>query len=158
MENKKLNKRRISRFALVGIFNTAFDFGILNTLVFVFGLPNVGANVISGSVAACVSFFLNQRFVFKADKNKSGRQFIIFIIITAVGLYGLQNLIIYSLTNYLTAPSSWCYELLELIKSGMFSKEFVRLNFAKGVATIASLIWNYVLYGRYVFKQRSESF
>lgn len=143
---------------MVGVFNTVFDFGILNTLVFVFGLPNVGANIISGSIAACVSFFLNQRFVFQADKQKSGRQFILFILITAVGLYCLQNLVIYTLTNYLTAPSSWCFELLELIKSGLFSREFVRLNFAKAIATIASLIWNYILYGRYVFKQGSDTF
>ena len=158
MENKKLNLRRVSRFALVGVFNTAFDFGILNSLVFIFGLPNVGANIISGSIAASVSFFLNQRFVFKADKGKSARQFVIFILITATGLYVLQNIIIYVLTKYITAPASWCFEFIELIKSGLMSEEFVRLNFAKVVATAASLVWNYVMYGRFVFKRRPDTF
>lgn len=158
MENKKLDKRRISRFAVVGIFNTAFDFAILNTLVFAFDLPNVGANVISGSVAVVVSYFLNLRFVFKTGDKKSARQFVLFILITLVGIYGLQNLIIYTLTHYLTAPSTWCFNLLELIKSDLFSKEFVRLNFAKAIATIASLTWNYILYARLVFKRHPDSF
>ena len=79
----------------------------------------------------------------------------IFIAITMLGLYGLQNILIYFLTHGFTAPSDWCFSLLEWLSSGTFSKEFVRLNFAKVIATIASLTWNYILYSRLVFKPNS---
>lgn len=157
MDNKKLKKRRLGRFAMVGIFNTGFDFAILNTLVFVFGAPRIIANIISGSAAALLSFLLNRSFVFKSAGQKSARQFIVFLIITLVGLYGLQNLIIYTLANHLTTPSDWCFDLLNWLKAGTFSQDFVRLNFAKVVATLASLTWNYVLYGRYVFRSSSNA-
>lgn len=157
MENKGLNKKRISRFAVVGLFNTAFDFGILNTLVFVFGLSSIAANIVSSTIAASASFFLNHSFVFKSGGQKTVRNFVVFLAITMLGLYGLQNLIIFTLTHYLTAPSGWCYDLLNWISEGTFSREFVQLNFAKGVATIASLIWNYFMYARFVFKTGSSS-
>jgi len=157
MENKELNKKRLIRFAIVGVFNTGFDFGVLNALVFVFGVPDIMANIFSASVAASVSFFLNRRFVFKSVSQKTTRQFIVFMTITLVGLYGLQNLIIYTLTNHFTAPSDWCFSLLDWLSPGTFSLDFVNLNFAKIIATFASLTWNYVLYARYVFKPSSSS-
>lgn len=157
MDDKRIVKRRVTRFALVGIFNTGLDFSILNALVFVFGVPDIAANIVSGTIAASISFFLNHRFVFSASRPKSAQNFLIFLAITMVGLYGLQNLIIYVLTHYLTAPASWCFDLLQWFRAGTFSRDFVRLNFAKVIATLASLTWNYFLYAKYVFKPSSGS-
>lgn len=157
MENKGLKKRRLGRFAIVGIFNTGFDFAILNSLVFMFGVPDIVANIISASVAASVSFFLNRRFVFMSRNQRTARQFIVFMTITLVGLYGLQNLIIYTFTNHLTAPSGWAFSVLNWLSPGTFSRDFVSLNFAKAVATFASLTWNYILYARLVFRPSSNS-
>ncbi len=142
---------------MVGVFNTGFDFGVLNALVFVFGFSDITANIISGTLAAAVSFFLNHSFVFKASGQGKLRKFIIFITITMVGLYGLQNLIIYALSHHFTTPSSWCFDLLNWLSPGTFNQDFVRLNFAKMIATLASLTWNYVLYAKFVFKQDSSS-
>lgn len=158
MENKPVvTKKRVTRFALVGIFNTGLDFSILNSLVFLFGISTITANIFSGTIAASVSFFLNHRFVFNPEKPKSVRTFVMFFAITMVGLYGLQNLVIYLFTHYLTAPANWCYEIIEWARAGTLSREFVQLNFAKAVATLASLIWNYYMYAKFVFKTDSSS-
>lgn len=156
MENQ-INKKRVSRFAVVGIFNTLFDFAILNSLVFVLGQKTIIANIISGTIAATVSFFLNHSFVFKQGDKRTLRKFVTFICITMVGLYGLQNLIIFVLTHYFTAPADWCFDILNCLSADTFSREFVRLNFAKGVATLASLTWNYLLYAKLVFKLQGSA-
>lgn len=157
MEDKLAPRKRLTRFAIVGVFNTGLDFSILNALVFAFGLSTIVANVISGTVAISISFFLNHRFVFNPNKPKTVRDFFVFVVITMIGIYGLQNVIIYTLTHYATAPSDWLFDLLQWIKSGIFSQEFVRLNFAKVIATLASLTWNYFMYAKFVFKPSSKS-
>lgn len=157
MEADGLNKTRVkrwSRFALVGAFNTGLDFAILNALVFGFSLPKIGANIISSSIAMVASYVLNHRFVFRSDKAHSTRLFVTFIVITAVGLYILQNLVLYFFSHVFTAPAHLLYEFADWLMPGVFTKEFAELNFAKALATVASLLWNYVLYSRFVFKDK----
>jgi putative flippase GtrA len=132
---KQLIKKHESklRFALVGGFNTALDFGILFFLNSV-GLNKYVANIISTSVAFVFSFFANRSFTFKSKKD-ARKQIIPFLIVTLTGLWLLQPAVIW---------------LVSLPLQSM--DETVSLLIAKLVATIVSLIWNYVLYSRFVFK------
>lgn len=129
------------RFALVGSFNTALDFGILFGLVFL-GLERIPANYISTSVAFIFSFFANKTFTFRSKGGNVGKQFVLFVVITIFGLWAIQPVVILGVGSVLddtTLP------------------EALVLLLAKGTATVASLIWNYLLYSRVVFKKEKKA-
>lgn len=122
------------RFGSVGAINTAIDFSILFILVEL-GLPNIVSNFISTSVALIFSFFANKKFTFKTDKT-TAKHFTGFIIITLFGLWVIQPVIIESV-RILMQTSNINPRIILLI--------------GKTLATIASLIWNYILYKKFVF-------
>jgi len=125
------------RFGLVGIANTALDFTILFVLVG-FGLDKIPANNISTSLSFIFSFFVNKSFTFKSKGGNVLKQFIIFIAITIIALWVIQPLVILGVSSLLTG-TGWA--------------SWVILFAAKVIATVASLIWNYVFYTRLVFKK-----
>lgn len=125
------------KFVLVGGFNTVLDF----TLLFIgvaLGLDKIVANFISTGASMVVSFFANKSFTFNNSDRATKRQFILFIIITAFGLWVIQPIVILAITGAF---------------STMIINTSVLLFIAKVIATIASLIWNYLFYSRFVFKK-----
>lgn len=134
------NKREKARFAIVGIANTILDFGILFILTN-FGLPSIGANYISTSIAFISSFVINRKFTFQVNGGNVKRQLMLFLIVTMIGLWVIQPIIIW---------------FIEPIFIPLGFAAWVSLLSAKLIATVASVIWNYVLYSRLVFptKQR----
>jgi putative flippase GtrA len=125
------------RFALVGGANTAIDFGILFGLVFL-GVDKLVANFFSTGIAFIFSFYVNRSFTFKSTGGNTKKQFGLFLVITLFGLWVIQPVII--------AFVAW------LLASSNLSKPIILLA-GKLLATVATLIWNYVLYSRYVFKK-----
>ena len=128
------------RFAIVGGANTALDFAILFALT-AFGLDKIISNYISTTVAFVFSFFANRSFTFKATSGNARKQFIAFTVVTLFGLWVIQPIVILGFTAAL-ASTGWDDALLLFI--------------AKLVATIASLIWNYLFYAKFVFKMIEE--
>jgi putative flippase GtrA len=126
------------RFAIVGGANTALDFGILLLLTNLFGVGSIAANYISTSISFVFSFFVNKSFTFKSTTGNVKKQFALFIGVTIIGLWVIQPIIIWVVENIL-APLNW--------------NENVTLIIAKLIATVASLIWNYLFYSRLVFKK-----
>lgn len=122
------------RFAFIGGINTAIDFGILFLLT-ALGLDKLVANFFSTSVAFVFSFFANRTFTFKST-GSAKKQFLPFLIVTLIGLWVLQPLVILGVTQLLHALN-----------------DSLALFIAKLIATIVSLVWNYILYSRFVFKK-----
>lgn len=133
------NKSEKLRFGLVGVANTLIDFSVLFALTTI-GIPSLVSNIFSTSCAFTFSFFANKNFTFKA-KSTSRRQFILFIVITLFGLWGIQTAVMWIIGNLLGA--SGLDKSLVLLISKLF-------------ATLASLVWNYSLYSRIVFKQDAD--
>lgn len=124
------------RFGTVGAANTAIDFGLLFVLRSL-GLPVIPANIISTTTAFIFSFFANKKYTFKSNGNIK-RELALFIAVTLFGLWVLQNIVIQLVLwplNTTTLPSE------------------TSLLIAKVIATLVSLIWNYVMYSRVVFKK-----
>ena len=122
------------RFAFVGGFNTLLDFALL----FLFtnlGVNKFAANYISTSVAFVFSFFANRSFTFKS-KGSMKKQIIPFLVVTLSGLWIIQPIIIWLATQPLNA---------------LITNDAIVLFIAKLLATVASLIWNYFFYSRFVF-------
>lgn len=131
------NKAEKIRFGIVGIANTIIDFGILLTLTSL-GTPAAIANYPSSTAAVIFSFFANKRYTFKAKGSNLKHQIILFLIFTLVAAWALQPLTII-VVEYLLAPF------------GLPST--ISIVFAKVMATIVTLIWNYLTYSRFVFKR-----
>ncbi len=148
---------RVSRFALVGVFNTLLDFAILNGLVFAFKLSPVAANILSSGTAMVISYLLNHRFVFKAEEEKDFKQFVTFVAITSFGLFVIGSLGIKLMTEHVTWPADSAYAMLHWLAGGVFSRKFVRVNIAKFSVAIITLIWNYQMYKRFVFVDKTSS-
>lgn len=152
----KLNKKTLSmeavKFVAIGAVNTAIDFSILNILVSLGGWERIPANFVSVSIAMVFSFFANKLFVFKTKSGSARKQGLQFILVTAFGLYVLQNGAIYTLTELWHWPLDWLTSWFTL-----FEKEFVITNGAKAAATAITLVWNFVFYKFIVFKDDSNA-
>lgn len=131
------NKAQIGRFAIVGTINTIIDFGLLFSLTFL-GLPKLAANTVSTGTAFVFSFFANKKYTFKSTSKNIKYEMVSFVIVTLFGLWVLQNGTIWLITP--------------LIKS-FITNEQISLFVAKLFATAISLVWNYCLYDKVVFKK-----
>lgn len=152
MIQKAWDKFRIFRFATVGIVNTSVDFLVLNLLVFGVGLNKLPANIISVSVAICISYLLNHAVVFKevGEGSDHKRKIVLFVTITLVGAFIIQNAVIYLFSHVITFPASILQSITDALGLNL-SYAFILLNTAKVAATICTMAWNYLLYRKYVF-------
>lgn len=132
-----VKNNQVVRFGVVGVLNTLIDFGGLFILQS-FGLPVGIANIVSTTVAFVFSFFANKKYTFQSSGAHVMREIILFVVVTLFGLWVLQTIII-----QLTLP----------ILSGITGRADTGLFFAKLLATCVSLVWNYLLYSRLVFKK-----
>lgn len=136
MEHIKKHAEKI-KFAIVGGANTALDFLLLFVFV-ALGLNSIVANYLSTGLAFIFSFFVNKSFTFKSKGGNVKKQFLLFMVVTLFGLWVIQPIIIAGITG-LAQPFDW--------------NSTVVLFVAKLIATVASLIWNYLFYSRLVFKK-----
>jgi len=83
------------------------------------------------------SFFANKKFTFKNKNTKTKTQFIYFLVITLIGLWVIQPIVIESTRSIFELISRSNYLLVLLI--------------GKIIATCVTLVWNYLLYRKYVF-------
>lgn len=130
------------RFTIVGSINTVIDFSILFTLTTLFNVPKELANFISTFVAFLFSFFANKKYTFKSTSKNLKRQFLLFTVVTLFGLWVIQTIIIAAITPVFT---------------NLGANKSTALLISKLLATIVSLIWNYTLYSRVVFKKSKNS-
>ena len=129
------DRTRVLRFGAVGIVNTVIDFALFLGLS-VLGAPILLANLVSTSVALGVSFVLNRRITFRA-RARAGRQLAFFLVVTLVGLWVVQPIVILGVVAL-------------GVQSGV--DEALMLVLGKLVATAVTLVWNYLLYARFVFR------
>lgn len=137
---------QFSRFAAVGLLNTAIDFGILNLLSrasgITAGLIVGGVNLPGFVVAVFNSYFWNKLWVFK-DRGPEPffADFPKFIMVTGIGVL-INSGIVIGLTTY--------------VGSSIGLEGGLALNIAKMAATILTLIWNFVGYKFFVFRSQSQ--
>jgi len=146
------------RFGLVGVINTLIDWGILFTLV-ALGLPTLASNFVSTSVALTFSFYANKKFAFKNQAKTTKKHLISFVVITLIGLWIIQPIII---EGFNLALGPWFTESqlvlwLGSILGSWFKTKYLVLFLGKGWASAASLVWNYLLYRKFVFVKPTEA-
>lgn len=137
---------QVSKFAAVGFLNTAIDFGVLNLLSMVTGVTGgftVGGVNMPGFIAAALNGYLwNQLWVFRARSQGESmfHDFPKFLAVTIIGLLINNGIVV-----FLTLPGMAQTALVPV--SGE-----VGLNIAKVVATVFSMVWNFLGYKLIVFR------
>lgn len=131
------NKSQLIRFGLIGVINTALDFGLLFILKSI-GLMATTANIFSTSIAFVFSFFANKKYTFRSSGTNIVREMILFVAVTLFGLWVLQTGVIWLVLPHLS-------KLLRSSEMGLLV--------TKLIATAVSMTWNYILYDKLVFKK-----
>lgn len=137
---KKLKNNQAFWFSIIGGINTALDFIILFVLTS-FGIKIFIANIFSTGITFIISFLMNKKITFKSvssNKKELIREMLLFIIVTLFGLWVIQNIVI-----SISIP----------IFENLLKNKQISLLLSKLIATIFSLIWNFILYKKVVFKK-----
>ena len=139
------DRQRLLTFGAIGLLNTIVDVVIFLLLRHI-SVQIILANIISTSVALTGSYFLNKRFAFRATTS-TRRSLPLFLLITIVGLWVLQPIVIKLVLVLLHTA----------LVSGLASTVVAHASkynelIAKLAATPATLTWNFVMYKRVVFK------
>lgn len=145
----KTEQREFKRFTLVGFTATVLDYGILNLLSQVFGLPVVLANVVSASISSLYSYILNRKVVFNSIAHGERKSLALYVGSLLVSILIIQSSIIGIFGHGITA--SW-YEALGL--NGQV-KDLLAINTAKVMAGVCTAIWNFYTQRRFVFHSNS---
>lgn len=137
--------RQISKFVMVGFINTGIDFGVLNLLMFLTAIYSgrwiILLNSISFTVAVINSYLWNKYWTFKKQGSETGqvaREFSQFLVVSIVGML-LNSGIVYGISTFTPA--------LFGLSSALWT------NFAKILATVVSMSWNFIGYKFIVFKK-----
>lgn len=96
IEKIKNNKllMQIIRFGIVGGTSFIIDYGIFTILSQFLNIHYLIASIISFSISVIYNYILSIKWVFDVSKKQTSKEFIIFLILSVIGL-GLNSLIMY---------------------------------------------------------------
>jgi putative flippase GtrA len=161
-ESKRVSSgeaKRVGRFGLVGILNTLLDYILFIGLTKLLMLPLNQvwiAKLISGSVAMVNSYFLNKTWVFDRRHTVVSSEIIKFFAVTVFGVFVIQLGLVQLFSSVLPQPGEWVFRLISTwnltnLLPQVLTEAFVIKTVAFGLATLASLTWNYLAYKKVVF-------
>lgn len=126
--------RQAVRFALVGVLNTAVDYGVYALLIlFAFFQRNyLLAQILGYACGLCNSLFFNKRWTFAQRERMTGRQLVCFVAVNLAAL-GVSS------------------SLLFVLREGLW----MNLYGAKLLSTAGSLFVNFLGNRLFVFRESS---
>ena len=148
--------REISSFGLVGLLNTAINFGILNALILLthqqqgFWLIVFNGCAFMGGVVN--SYLLNTNFTFRTHHKRSlwdARLFSRFLGATLSGL-AINTVVIWLTLPLLAHAGSAGHGGY----ADTIHRSLLAINISKAIATLISLCWNYGVMKRWVYNNR----
>ena len=133
---------QVAKFSATGVLNTLLDIGVLNLLMFMFAITaGAGYSIFKGIsfiVANINSYFWNKYWTFGASNSANTKEFGQFFAVSFIGFLintGSASLIV----NYINPLAG--------ISAPLWA------NVGAIIATLASLIWNFLGYKFIVFKR-----
>lgn len=141
-------------FCLVGIINTMLDFVVYNLLTNkAVGWPAIYSNIISLTIGAVFSFLANCFWVFSSPQVSPLLPLLKFASVNLISLYIIQSTILVLVSRVWSVP---LVVANALVRNVSFFKRWQNVvlarNIAKLLATLASLLWNFLWYKFYVFR------
>lgn len=136
---------QFAKYAVAGAANTAVDFGVLNILMFLTNTSKGEKIIILNSVAFLVavihSYLWNKFWTFKStEKENSAVQFLQFLIVSLIAVL-INGAIVYIISSKINPVFGL--------------SDVAWTNIAKVVATVISLVWNFIGYKFIVFNKKN---
>jgi putative flippase GtrA len=156
MANQATSKRPLI-FLGVGIVNTLLDFGfysLLTLTVFSSDKQIALAGVVSGTFALLCAFLTHSLITWRGAHI--GLPTIVkFIAFTGFGMWIIRPALL-ALFIKLDGFYSWAYDLSQTLHLP-FSQEFIANTGAFGFMVVIVLVYNYLVYDRFVFNKKKPS-
>ena len=92
--------KQILKFGVVGGIAFVIDYALLYALTEFVGIHYLISSIISFSVSVIFNYILSVKWVFDVKKKQGTKEFIIFIILSVIGL-GINSLIMYLMVDTL---------------------------------------------------------
>ena len=128
------------KFALIGVSNTAINFGVINLFVLYTGVTRGPGTAIYEAIAFLLavlnSYFWNSHWSFENKNPRTLAEFMKFVIITVVGLL-VSSATVYIVTTFISHPS---------ITAELW------VNIANLIATLITMFWNFSGFKFIVFR------
>jgi putative flippase GtrA len=136
--------KRFLKFAAVGTVGAAIDYGLLNLLILVGGLPKFLANCVSFSAAVLSNFIWNRLWTYpESRRHPIGPQLAQFALLNLVGL-GINLAVFLSADRYLLGTQgAWAPLVARLAVAVGIRHAVLAYNLSKACATAVALFWNF---------------
>ena len=121
--------RQLFKFGIVGTIAFAIDYGIFTLLTQVINMHYLISSIISFSISVIFNYIMSVKWVFDITKKQTAKEFIIFILLSVVGLI-INSIVLYILVENAPICSSDVAGFHELI--------------SKVIATIIVMIFNFI--------------
>jgi putative flippase GtrA len=140
-------KKRVIRFAIVGLSGTFVDFGFFNLFSIVFSIPVILSSILSFSIAVINNFSWNRIWTYPESKAKKlWPQFIKFALVSVMGL-AIRTPIFALIENPFINFSR------NIMGSNSFiTPEIIGHNLALASVIILVLFWNYFINKFWTYK------
>ena len=147
-------REQVVRFGAVGALTTLVDYVVFIALTIAFAIPLSHvwlAKYPSSVIAMTISYVLNRRWVFKSQTRDVRLESARFFSTTIVGVFVVQNLLtqFFSSNFQLFGKAAW--RALDFVGVPL-PESFVIKTVAFGLATVASLTWNFLTYKFWAFR------
>ena len=149
-----MKKNKGIKFVIVGIGNTVLDFGLMN--IFSLVLPTPIPNFLSTGIAMLSSFYFNKKWTFDShskSRKELRREIVLFFIFTIIGIWVIQTPLMYLISN--SIPHS--IHGFIAMRIGTHWANFIIINFAKVIASVFSMTWNFITYKQIVFRNQTKA-
>lgn len=154
--HSKKNRRPLI-FLAVGVFNTALDylFYTLLTRTFLPDPKQIGlTGVISGTFALLCAFMTHALITWHGS-SINHKTLVKFFAFTGFGMWVIRPLLLSVFIN-LNGLYIWWHQIAQKLDLP-FDKAFIANTGAFGLMVLVVLIYNYFVYGRFVFREQPES-
>ncbi len=133
----KKERIRFLKFAFVGLTGTIVDFGIMNLMRLVFGVPLIWAQAISFIIAVVNNFLWNRFWTYPESRDRAAyQQFIQFAIINVIGIAIRTPLIPWFDSMILELLSNWGVSL-------PLENYVISQNLALAATISIVMLWNF---------------
>lgn len=140
--------------------NTLTDYLAFMLLTKIFSVPLERvwiAKLVSGGIAMAVSFILNRGWVFASRDDRPAGQVARFLVTTVSASWGIQLGLTQFFSSVWTLPGMAGFAALQragltTMAPGIFTEAAAIKTAAFGLATLASMGWNFILYRTWVFR------
>ena len=144
---------RFLKFCVVGTLGAVIDFGVLNLLVQLAGLPKVVANTCSFTAAVISNFIWNRLWVYPETRGEPMRkQFAQFFVVNLAGLV-INTAIFYAADRWFLGEAGLLAGPAGALALAIGMEHFdLAYNGAKVIATAVVLFWNFFINRLWTFR------